>query len=161
MNIFPTKKLYFKLHDTQTKTLDQLQRRTKKSEKLVTYYTDKSFIGTIKGNNFHLISSTIGKGAFCVMKGKIDANKGYVHVEIHKAFRILITIMICLIPIGLSIVFFTDKEQFSFLLIIVAIIQILIIRFIAVELAFKFLSRNSLQRLRDVLDADWIRQNEY
>ena len=76
MKIFPTKELNFKLIDDQAKTLNRLSRRTEKSENMTSQYTGKSFRGIINGNEFKIISSTIGKGAFCVMTGKIESESG-------------------------------------------------------------------------------------
>ena len=51
----------------------------------------------------------------------------------------------------------TKAQEFSPILILVMIGQILIIRYAFIGLAFKFLSRESLNRLRDVLDLEWIK----
>jgi hypothetical protein len=56
-------------------------------------FTDKSFRGIVDGDEFKIISSEIGKGALCVMTGKIDNDNSYVNVEIKKAFRILFSII--------------------------------------------------------------------
>lgn len=92
MKIFPTKELKFKLIDDQAETLNRLNRRTEKSENLTSQITDKSFRGIINRNEFKIISSAIGKGAFCVMTGTIESDKGNVKVEIHKVFRILLSV---------------------------------------------------------------------
>lgn len=80
MKIFPGKKLEFKLTDNYDETLNRLEPETEKSKNLTSQYTHKSFRGTLNGNHFKLISSAIGKGAFCVMTGTIETNKGYVEV---------------------------------------------------------------------------------
>lgn len=152
MKIFPSKDLKFKLLDEQEDSLKRLKRRTDKSENLISRYTEKSFRGIIAGNEFKLISSAIGKGAFCVMTGKIDSEKGNVKIEIHKVFRILLSIMLSFPIIGLVILI----RDFSPISILVAIGQILIIRYAFIGLAFKFLSKESLNRLRDVIDFEWI-----
>jgi hypothetical protein len=86
MNIFPIKKKDFKLIGNQPETISRLERRTKNSQRLTSQYTDKSFIGNVDGNKFKIISSSIGKGAFCVMKGEINSKNGHVKVEIHYFF---------------------------------------------------------------------------
>lgn len=157
MNIFPTKEQRFKLIGEQTETLNRLNRRTEKSKNLTSQYTDKSFRGIINGNEFKIISSTIGKGAFCVMTGEINSDKGHVKVEIHKVFRILLSIILCFPIIGITIAILTGTEEFSPVFILVAIGQILIIRYAFIGMALKFLSNASLNRLRDVLDFEWIK----
>ena len=157
MNIFPTKEKEFKLIGDQAETLNRLKRRTERSENLTSQYTDKSFRGIINGNEFKVISSVIGKGAFCVLTGKINSKNGNVKVEIHKAFRVLLSIILCFPVIGITIAILTGSEEFSPVFILVIILQVLMIRYIFIELAFKFLSKQSLNRLRDVLDFEWIK----
>ena len=155
MNIFPTKEKEFKLIDDQAETLNRLNRRTEKSENLTSQYTDKSFRGMINGNEFKVISSVIGKGAFCVMTGKINSDSGNVKVEIHKVFRVLLSVFLCFPVIGMIAIIWSKAQEFSPILILVMIGQILMIRYVFIGLAFKFLSKDSLNRLRDVLDFEW------
>jgi hypothetical protein len=156
MNLFPTKEYQFKLIDDQTETLNRLMRRTDVTENLTSQNTDKSFRGIINGNQFKIISSTIGKGAFAVMTGEINDDSGYVKVGIHKVFKILLSIILCFPFIGIIVVGITRTEDFSPVLISVAVGQTLMIRYVFIGLAFRFLSKESLNRLRDVLDFEWI-----
>jgi hypothetical protein len=96
MNIFPKSDYTFKIIGVETETLERLKRRTEQSESLTSKITDKSFRGIIKDNTFKLISSEIGKGAFCVLTGEIDNKDGQVEVKINKAFRILLSVFIML-----------------------------------------------------------------
>ncbi len=157
MKIFPTKELKFKLIDDQAETLNRLNRRTEESKNLTSSHTDKSFRGIINGNEFKIISSAIGKGAFCVMTGAIESDRGNVKVEIHKVFRILLSIILCFPIVGILIAILTGQEEPNPIFILVVIGQILLIRYAFIGLAFKFLSRQSLNRLRDVLDFEWIK----
>ncbi len=155
MKIFPTKELEFKLIDDQEVTLGRLNRRTEKSESLISRYAHNSFRGIINGKEFKLISSAIGRGAFCVMKGKISGNQGSVKVEIHKTFKIILGVILILPVLGVLIIISIGKEAFSPTLVLVAIGQVIIIRYLFIELAFRMLSNSSLNRLRDVLDIEW------
>lgn len=160
MKIFPTIEKQFKLYDSKAETLNRFKRRTEKSENLTSQYTDKSFRGIILENDFKVISSVIGKGAFCVMKGEINSNYGKVKVEIHKFFKIILSIFLCFPILGMIVLIITKAQNFSPILILVMIGQILIIRFVFIELAFKFLSKDSLNRLRDVLDVEWTKKQK-
>ena len=157
MKLFPTKELEFKLLNDQTETLERLNRRTERSDNLMSQFTDKSFRGIINGNEFKLISSAIGKGAFCVMSGQINSVNGSVKVEINKVFRILLIIILLFPFVGIVVMAIIKPEEFSPIMILVAIGQILMIRYIFIGIAFRFLSRESLNRFRDVLDLDWIK----
>ena len=157
MKLFPTKELKFRLVNDQAETLDRLNRRTERSDNLTSQFTDKSFRGLINENEFKLISSAIGKGAFGVMSGQINTVDGSVKVDIHKVFRVLLTIILLFPLVGIILMTISGKEEFSPIMILVAIGQILMIRYIFIGLAFRFLSRESLNRLRDVLDLEWIK----
>ena len=157
MKIFPTKELKFRLVDDQEKSLNRLRRRTEKSKNLTSSLTDKSFRGTINGNNFKLISSAIGKGAFCVMSGTIESERGTVRIEIHKIFRIILSIFLCLPIIAIVLAALIGKEEPNPIFIVVIIVQIAFIRFVFIGLLFRFLAIDSLNRLRDVLDVEWIK----
>lgn len=109
----------------------------------------------IEGNTFRLISTETGKGALCVMTRVIHKNSGHVNVEIHKVFKVLFSILLCLPIIAITIAIATGQEEAHPIFILVVILQILMIRFVFIGLAFKFLSKHSLNRLRDVLDVEW------
>lgn len=155
MKIFPTKELRFKLLDSKAETIERLKRRTEFSEKMTSNFTDKSFRGILKDDEFKIISSEIGKGALCIMTGKIDNENSYVNVEINKAFRILFSIFF-LMPV-LAIIIETVKNPNDILvLLVVAIGQILMIRYFFIGLFFSRMSKQSLNRLRDVLDIEFV-----
>lgn len=156
MKIFPTKRLEFRLVGDQEESLRRLARRTEKSKILSSNYTDRSFRGDVEGNRFRLISATIGKGAFCVISGEIEYGSGYVDVEIQKVFRILLSIFL-LFPAVAFFVLVVSQEGTSLpIMFLVAIGQMLMIRFVFIGLVFHFLSKDSLSRLRDVLDFEWV-----
>jgi len=89
------------------------------------------------------------------MTGKINSDNGNVKVEIHKVFRILLSIILCFPVIGIVALLLSDAKEFSPILILVLIGQVLMIRYVFIGLAFKLLSKASLYRLRDVLDFEW------
>jgi hypothetical protein len=155
MKIFPTTELTFKLTDSQAVTIDRLKRRTEFSENLTSKFTDKSFRGKINDTGFKIISSAIGRGAFCVMTGDFFSDHGKVKVEIHKVFKALLSIFLLFPIIGLLIMLTMKPEDFSPMLILVVVGQFLVIRFAFIGLAFKILSKSSLDRLRNVLDLEW------
>jgi hypothetical protein len=159
MKIFPTSSYTFKIIGEETETLERLRRRTELSESLTSQITDKSFRGIIKDNTFRVISSEIGKGAFCVLTGEINKQNGQVNVEINKAFKILLSVLLCFPFIGLIAQIFSNKEEFLIIFILVAILQLLMIRYVFIELGFRRLSKISLNRLRDVLDMEWIEKS--
>ena len=158
MKIFPSKDLKFKLLDSKEESIERLKRRTEISEKLTSSITDKSFRGILKDDEFKIISSEIGKGALCVMTGKIDNEKSYVNVEINKTFRILFSIILVMPIVALIIETVKEPNDFLFF-ILIGICQILMFRFFFLGLIFSIMSRQSLNRLRDVLDIEFTNKN--
>lgn len=157
MNIFPTSYYQFKLIDDEIKTLERLERRTEISNSLISAKTEKSFIGTINRNQFQIISSEIGVGAFCVLNGKIEKDKGNIKVEINKPFKIIFSLFFLFPLIGLIFQCVKNQEITHILImILVAVLQILIIRFLMLELIYRILSKKSINKLKDVLDVEWI-----
>ncbi|MBB4803362.1 hypothetical protein HNP37_003437 [Flavobacterium nitrogenifigens] len=154
MKIFPTNNYSFKLVGEPIESLERLKRRTLISESLSSKITDKSFIGIIGDNNFSIISSEIGRGAFCVLTGEIISKNGIVKIEINKPFQILSAILLCLPIAGFIFQLFSQDIHLFLLFLIVALGQILIIRFLFIGVAFKRFSKNSLNRLTDVLDIE-------
>ena len=80
MKLFPTNTYTFKLFGEETEALDRLKRRTEFSESLSSQCTDKSFRGIIDRNSFRIISSEIGKGALCVLTGKIENKTAHINL---------------------------------------------------------------------------------
>ena len=155
LTLFPHKKLKFRLFDTQKATLERLTRRTEYSAKLTSSYTDKSFRGQIKGNQFQLIDSSVGRGAFCVMKGQIGEKEGELGLEIHKVFKVLLSILLLMPLLAIIPLFYDSREQFSLGLIMVMLLQPIFIRFVFIELIFGLLSKTSRNKFRDVADVEW------
>jgi len=158
MKIFPSSVYDFKLINNEKETIERLKRRTENSENLISKITEKSFIGNIKENQFKIISSNIGKGAFCTLNGKINKENGEVIVEINKPFKILLSIFMFLPIIAIIIQLITKPSDFNPIFILVCIGQILIIRFFFIEIFYKILSKQSINKLSDVLDTEWIRK---
>jgi hypothetical protein len=152
MKTFPTRELEFLLNDDPATTLKRLKRRTDHS----TYLTEKSFRGIINGYDFKLISSSVGKGAFCVMTGNLSLKKGKVQVNIHKVFKGFLSLFMMAPIIAISIGLILNLQKFALMPFLITIGQVFFIRYVFIELLFRWLSRQSLNRLRDVLDLEWI-----
>ena len=158
MEIFPSQVYEFGLINAQNETLERLKRRTEESDSLTSKLTEKSFLGKVSGNRFRIISSAIGKGTFCTMTGFISYEKGEVKLEINKPFKILLTILMILPFIAFITQVFSASEEFNPVFILVFLGQVLIIRFLFIGLFFKILSKQSLNRLSDVLDTEWVKK---
>lgn len=156
MKIYPSSSYNFKLIDEENDSLGSLMRRTEISESLVSKMTEKSFIGTVSESGFKVINSEIGIGALCVLSGNVHNQIGQVNIELNKAFKILFSVILCLPIIAVISVLFQESSDFPLFLIVIVIFQILLIRYLMIELFFRFASKRSLNRLIDVLDAELV-----
>lgn len=89
------------------------------------------------------------------MTGKINSENVIVKVETYKVFEILLSIFLCFPVVGMIVLILRNSQEFLPILILVMIGQILIIRYVFIGLAFRFLSEDFLNRLPDVLDFEW------
>jgi len=154
MKLFPTNTYAYTLAGEPEAALERLERRTELSERLTSIPTDKSFRGMINGTGFRIISSAIGRGAFSVMSGAVDSKIGVVKVEINNVFKVLLSILLYLPVVVLGVQLARGENEMVGWSIVAAILQVLIIRFVFIELVFKYLSKESFRRLSDVLDVE-------
>lgn len=153
---FPEKKYVFQLIDADMVSLKRLKRRTDTRSILRSQFTKKTFRGEIEGNTFKIISSSIGIGAFCILRGTVNHQKGVIDIKIHKVFKIVLAILMFFLVIAVLIIYISDVKNFSNTLIFVAFLQMIFIRYLIIEFIFIRLSNASLRRLRDVLDFEII-----
>jgi len=94
MKIFPNKNLTIELRDDRLTTLNLLKQNTKLTNTLVSQHTDKEFIGQVHDSGFKIISSEIGRGALCVFVGELQDSFGNLEIRIHKAFKVMFSILL-------------------------------------------------------------------
>lgn len=151
MKVFPTKIITVNLRDDRASTLAALRRNTELKNKLISIYTNKAFIGQVDDSGFKIISSEVGRGAFCIFTGVLQDSKGEVEISVHPAFRILLSILLLMPVIGFLISVATKKIDHSYMLLIPMILAVLFIRFVFMELCFRFISRTGLNKLKNIL----------
>jgi len=151
MKLFPWKKYEVKLVKENPDIWNKLKNETQISNSLVTVITKKAFIGKVGNGNFRIISSVIGKGAFCVFEGKFDGETGSIEVQVHKAFRILILIWSLLPILAIITSIYIDGFFYSIGIIIIFVIILLVIRFVLIELLFKSVSKSGLEKLKNIM----------
>ncbi len=65
--------------------------------------------------------------------------------------------MFCLLIITVIISIFIEENEFSPIFILIIMGQMILFRYFFIVLSFKFISKESLKRLRDVLDFEFIK----
>jgi hypothetical protein len=151
MKLFPDKRITVELRNDRAATLNELKRNTKLSDKLVSDYTNKQFIGQVDDSGFKIISSEIGRGAVCVFIGEFQDSLGEIEIRIHNAFKILFLILMLMPIIGVGVSVVIQGIDESMEIVIPAILAILFIRFVLIELSFRFISGTGINKLTRVI----------
>ena len=147
MKLFPNKNFTVELRDDRATTLNELKRNTKLTDNLVSEYTEKEFIGQVDDCGFKIISSEIGRGAVCVFIGDFQDMYGHLEIRIHNAFKVMFSILLLMPIVGFGIMLFTNGIENFIGIIISMIALILFVRFVFMELSFRFISKTGLSKL--------------
>lgn len=151
MKIFPRNNYEFELTKESSDALSQLEKNTLITESLVSEWTKKVFIGQVNNNRFKIISSKPGYGAFCVLEGNLESKKGTLQIRIHKAFKIMLSIIYVFPIIGFTIALFTKEKEIIISLMVPTLMAIIVFRFIFTELAFRIISNKGLKKLSETI----------
>lgn len=149
MKLFPCKNVTVELKDDRATTLNELRRNTKLTSSLLSDYTDKEFIGQVSDSGFKIISSEIGRGAVCVFIGELQDSLGTLEIRIHNAFKVMFIILMLLPIIGFGITGILDGIVTS--MIPLMIMGIVFVRFVFMELSFRFISKTGLNKLEKII----------
>ena len=85
------------------------------------------------------------------MIGKFEGKTGEIEIRIHKAFKVMFLILMLLPIIGFGITLFTNGIEKSLEIIIPMIMGIVFVRFVFIELSFRFISNTGMNKLTDIL----------
>lgn len=151
MKLFPAKRITIVLRDDRATTLNELRRNTKLTRSLLSDYTNKAFIGQVHDSGFKIISSEIGRGAVCVFVGNFQDSIGEIEIRIHKAFKVMFSILMLMPIIGFVIIIPTQRIEGSIATVIPMTLTILFIRFVFIELSFRSISKAGLKKLISVI----------
>jgi len=151
MKMFPVKYYEIELLNDCSKALSELEKNTMITDSLSSEWTKKAFIGQVNENGFKIISSEPGRGAFCVLKGKLESKKGLIEITINKAFRIMLSIIFLFPIIGFIISFFIKETEVSISLIIPTLMSIVVFRFVLTEIAFRIIAQKGLKKLTEII----------
>jgi hypothetical protein len=151
MKLFPDKRITVELRDDRATTLNELRRNTKLTGRLLSDYTNKEFIGQVDDCGFKIISSEIGRGAVCVFVGDFQDSIGEIEIRIHKAFKVMFSILMLMPIIGFGMSIFTQGIEESIGVIIPMTLALLFIRFVLMELSFRFISKIGFNKLTRII----------
>ena len=151
MKLFPTKNYEVVLSNDYSVSMEHLKSNTDITDLLTSDWTKKAFRGQVHENGFKIISSEIGRGAICVLVGEFDGKNGELEIRIHKAFKVMFSILMLMPIIGFGIAMITNGIEKSIGIMIPAIFAILFLRFVFIELGFRFVSNTGMNKLSKIL----------
>ncbi|SDY10027.1 hypothetical protein SAMN05444411_1251 [Lutibacter oricola] len=151
MKLFPTKEFTAELRSDFSISKENLKLETDITDSLVSDWTNKEFRGQVYDNGFKLISSEIGIGAVCVLDGKFNGKVGEIEIRIHKAFKVMFSILM-LMPFSIFLFeIITNGIKDSIGLIVPATMGIVFGRFVLIEFSFRYISKIGIDKLTDIL----------
>jgi hypothetical protein len=159
MKLFPNKRITVRLTDDRTATLIELRRNTKLTDRLVSDYTNKGFIGQVNDCGFKIISSEIGWGAFCVFVGDFQDSSGEIEIQIHRVFKVLFSILMLMPLIGFGISIVAQGIEESIAVIAPMALGILFIRFVFMEISFRVISKIGITKLTRIIGVKELNEN--
>lgn len=151
MKLFPVKNFTAELRNDYLISMENLKSNTDITNSLTSNWTKKAFRGQVNENGFKIISSEIGHGAVCVLIGEFNRKTGVIEVRIHKAFKVMFSILMIMPIVGFGIVALTNGIEKSFEIIIPLLLGIVFVRFVFIELSFRFISKTGINKLTDIL----------
>ena len=147
MALIKIKKYNVVLEKDYSEVFESLKGKTDISESIITNWTNKDYRGKVNINGFHLISSELGVGDWCVFKGSFVKNKGEIEVTFSKMAKAVFYFVSSVVIIGGAFLFHhmainLGKEWLLFTLISLTFFRI--VR----ELFFSISRKNGLKMLK-------------
>lgn len=154
MKIFPIKKYSITLINERSKAIFELQKETLSDEQFVSDWNKQTFIGKVNETNFEIKLSKKLYGNFCVFKGKLEERNGYLEIEINKTFRVILSVIFLFPIFGFLTSLFKNGFENSIELVFPTIMFIIILRFVFIELGFKIISKNGVNKLSKIIEIE-------
>jgi hypothetical protein len=152
MKLFPTKNFTAELKIDYSISMENLKLNTDITNTLTSARTKSEFRGQVNEKGFKIISSEIGRGAICVLNGKFTERKGEIEIRIHNAFKVMFSILLLYPFIGFGIITFQEGIKKAIEFLPMFLIVLLFIRFVFIELSFRFISNTGINKLAKALN---------
>ena len=152
MKLFPSKNFIVELKSDYSISMENLKLNTDITDSLTSARTNNEFRGQVNKKGFKIISSEIGRGAFCILNGKFNERKGEIEVRIHNVFKVMLSIILLYPLAGFGIIFYQEGIQKAVELLPAFLISFVFIRFVLIELSFRFISNTGINKLTKTLN---------
>ena len=151
ITIFPTSNYKFQLLKSKSETIVDLLECTMGNGAVIKDWNKLTFKGKVETNRFTLYLYKPIYGSFSLLQGSIDEKECLVEVKINKLYRVLLFLLYLFPLIGFLISLFTKTNEVILGLVFPSMIVPFIIRYVFVELLFRFVSKKALSVFSDVL----------
>lgn len=147
MKTYPKNKYTIEITNDSTYAISNLKNCTLSKELYVTNWNNQLFIGEIRENEFELKLSKKLYGDFCIVHGKLENKKGTLEIQTGKILKIVFVLIFSFTLSGMIAAMVQHKFELIFKLMMV----IVMLRFIFLELGFRYVSNRLLQKLTEVI----------
>jgi len=147
MKIFPENDYSIELNNDSSLAISELENQTLSKEQFVTNWNNQAFIGKIEKNEFEVRLSKKIVGEICVLKGKLENEKGTLKIQTGRIFKIIFVAIVLFALSGIVTAIIQNKLEVIFHL----VMTILVMRFIFLELGFRIISKSGINKLTEII----------
>jgi hypothetical protein len=155
MKIFPEKEYYIELNKDSSLAISELKNQTLSKEQFVTNWNNQSFIGKVETNEFEVKLSKKLIGEFCVINGKLENGKGTLKIQTGRIIKIIFIAIVLFVISGIITAIVQNELEVIFHL----VMTILVMRFIFLELGFRFVSKSGITKLTEIIGIKKMNKN--
>ncbi|KUO69142.1 MAG: hypothetical protein APF83_12315 [Lutibacter sp. BRH_c52] len=155
MKIFPEKEYSIELNKDSLLGISELKNQTLSEEQFVTNWNNQPFIGKIDKNEFEVKLSKKLIGEFCVLKGKLENQKGTLEIRTGRIIKIIFVAIVLFAVSGIITAIIRTELELIFHL----VITILVMRYIFLELGFRLVSKSGIDKLTEIIGIKKINKN--
>lgn len=152
MKLFPERNYIIELNKDCSLGLLELKNQTLLKDQFVAGGKRQCFIGKVEKNKFEVKLSKNLIGEFCVLKGKLEKEKGTLEIRTSRTIKIFFIAIILFIISGIITMIIQTKFELIFPL----VVMILITRFIFMEFGFRFVSKLGIEKLTTIIGIEKI-----
>jgi len=147
MKIFPEKVFSIELINESSTAILELKNQTLSKEQFVINWKNQAFIGEIEKNEFEIKLSKKFYGEFCIIKGKLENKVGILEIRTSRIFKIIFISIILFALSGIIAAIIQNKIN----VILSLVLTIIVIRFIFIELGFRYVSKSGINKLTEII----------
>ena len=155
MKIFPEKEYSIEFTKESSLGISELKNQTLSEKQFVTNWNNQSFIGKVEKNEFEIKLSKKLIGEFCVLKRKLENKKGILEIRTGRIIKIIFVAIIILAISGIITAIIRTEWELIFHLIMI----ILVMRYIFLELGFRFASKSGINKLTKIIGIKKLNKN--